>query len=115
MHTNKALIALVTGMGVVILVMLGLVAYGLTRSPDSGSGAGLFAPSAAPSAAVTAGPDVTVSIPPGSSIASVERDGGLLMVHVVDDEDRSMVLFVDPADGRIVRRMIFSSRAPGTR
>jgi hypothetical protein len=113
MPTNKALFAVVVGMGVVILVMLGLVGYGLTRSPESASGLFKRAPVAAP--AVSAGPDITVPIPPGSSIASIDRDGGLLMVHVVDEEDRSTVLFVDPADGRIVRRMIFSTRSPGTR
>ena len=114
MPANKALIALVIGMGVVILVMLGLVGYGLMRSPDSGS-SGWFNRSPAAPAAVTSGPDITVSIPPGSSVASVERDGGLLLVHVVDEEDRSTVLFIDPSDGQIVRRLMFSTRTPGKR
>jgi len=111
MPANKALIALVIGMGVVILVMLGLVGYGLMRSPESGS-SGWFNRSPA---AVTSGPDITVSIPPGSSVASVERDGGLLLVHVVDEEDRSTVLFIDPSNGQIVRRLMFSTRTPGKR
>lgn len=112
MPTNKALFALVVGMGIIILVMLALVGYGLTRAPES---PGLFKRAPAASAAVSSGPDIAVPIPPGSSVASVDRDGGLLMVHVVDEEDRSTVLFVDPGNGRIVRRMIFSTRSPGTR
>ena len=105
MIPNKALLSLVIGMGVVILAMLGAVGYGiLQRSGDAGRGSGV--------GTVTAGPDLTVAIPPGSSIASVERSGELLLVHVVDEEDRSTVLFIDPTDGRIVRRIAFSTRAP---
>jgi hypothetical protein len=103
MKPNKALLALVIGMGVIIVVGLGALAYGLVQRAATTS-AGLFASGT--------GPDVTVQIPPGSSVASIDRSGDLLMVHVVDEEDRSTLLFIDPADGRIVRRIAFSTRPP---
>ena len=110
MSANKALVTLVIGMGVIILLGLAMLGYGLIqRSTDSSFR--FFARPASPTTApLQSGPDLTVPIPPGSSIASVEARGELLMVHVVDEEDRSTLLFIDPSDGRIVKRIAFSPR-----
>lgn len=107
MTPNKALLGLVIGLGVVILAMLGAVGYGLVQRASESK---LFTAYSDAAAGPTEGPDLTVAIPPGSSVASVERSGELLMVHVVDEADRSTVLFVDPTDGRVVRRILFSTR-----
>ena len=109
MNTNKALLALVIGMGVVILLALVALAIGLTQRAQEPS-AGFFAKSGAPASTAAARGDLTVAIPPGSSVVSVDRSGELLMVHIVDEDDRSTLLFIDPADGRVVRRIAFSTR-----
>jgi len=110
MSANKALIALVIGMGVIILVGLAVLGYGLVQRAADPS-LRFFARPASPTlATLPSGPDLTIPISPGSSIASVEARGELLMVHVVDEEDRSTLLFIDPTDGRIVKRIAFSPR-----
>ena len=109
MNTNKALLALVIGMGVIILLALVALAIGLTQRAQEPS-VGFFGKSGAPASTAAAGGDLTIAIPPGSSVVSVDRSGELLMVHIVDEDDRSTLLFIDPADGRVVRRIAFSTR-----
>ncbi len=113
MHTNKALVGLVLGMGLVIVVGLGVLVYGLVqKAADPSFRLFSFAASEAIKDGGKAAPasNITVPLPPGTSVVSVVRSGELLMVHTVDEEDSSAVLFIDPNDGRIVRRIAFGGR-----
>lgn len=105
MPTNKALVGLVVGMGVLIVVGLGVLAYGLVRKASDPS-FGFFR--AAPSAA--GAPNIAVPLPAGTSVVSVDRSGDFLMVHTVDDSDTSIILFLDPGTGRVVRTITFGER-----
>jgi hypothetical protein len=40
-------------------------------------------------------------------VISIARADDLIMVHTVDEEDNSTLLYIDPTDGRIVRRIAF--------
>jgi hypothetical protein len=114
MHTNKALLALVIGMGVVIVLGMAVLAYGLAQK--SADPSFQFFKTSQPSApknagkAASAASNITVPLPAGTSVVSVVRADELLMVHTVDEEDNSAVLFIDPNDGRIVRRIAFGGR-----
>lgn len=114
MKTNKALVALVIGLGVVIVLGMGVIAYGLAqKAADPSFRFFATTPSDAPKDATkgtVAGADISVPLPVGTSVVSVTRADDLLMVHTVDEEDASAVLFIDLKDGRIVRRIVFGAR-----
>ena len=115
MQTNKALIGLVATMGVAIVVAVGLLVYGLTQKAADPSFRFFQAKT---SDAIEGGAkgnpstksNMTVPLPPGTSVVSITRSGDYLMVHTVDEDDNSAVLFIDPNDGRIVRRIAFGGR-----
>lgn len=119
MQTNKALVGLVIGLGAIIVVGLGLLVYGFVqkaadpnfsffaKTPASAAQPTVQAPGHDQAAAPT---NITVALPPGTSVVSVSRADDLLMVHTVDEDDNSAILFLDPRDGRIVRRIAFGGR-----
>jgi hypothetical protein len=111
MQTNKALIGLVLGLGAIIVVGMGLLAYGFVQrasDPSFSFFSKTSAPKDAPKAAAQA--NITVQLPTGTSVVSVTRADDLLMVHTVDEDDNSALLYIDPNDGRIVRRIAFGGR-----
>lgn len=114
MPTNKALVGLVIGMGAIIVVGLAMLSYGLIRrGADPSFKFFSTAPASAPSSDLVKGggqANITVPLPTGTSVVSVTRSGDQLMVHIVDEDDNSAVLFIDPNDGRIVRRIAFGGR-----
>ena len=131
MQPNKALVGLVIGLGAVIVVGVGILIYGLVQKasdpsfsffakpPVDAGKAAVQAPGANPLAGQATGQgtgqptgptNITVTLPPGTSVVSVSRADDLLMVHTVDEDDNSAVLFLDPTDGRIVRRIAFGGR-----
>jgi hypothetical protein len=114
MQTNKALVGVVIGMGAVLVVGMAVLAYGLAmKSADPSF---RFFSTSQPTLAKDAGraastaSNITVQLPMGTSVVSVVRADELLMVHTVDEEDNSAILFIDPNDGRIVRRIAFGGR-----
>jgi len=116
MQTNKALMGLVIGLGAIIVVGMGMLVYGFVQKAADPSFN--FLSKASSGAAKDAGWDasastqtnITVPLPPGTSVVSVARAENLLMVHTVDEDDNSAILFLDPANGRIVRRIAFGGR-----
>jgi len=111
MQTNKALVGLVIGLGAIILIGMGLLVYGFVQKASDPSFS-FF--SKTPTTAVSknkmaqSGPaNLTVQLPPGTSVISIARADDLIMVHTVDEEDNSTLLYIDPTDGRIVRRIAF--------
>ena len=113
MQTNKALVGLVIGLGAIIVIGMGLLVYGFVQkaADPSFSFFSKTPASAAKDAGKTAQPaNITVPLPPGTSVVSVARADDLLMVHTVDEDDNSAILFLDPRDGRIVRRIAFGGR-----
>jgi hypothetical protein len=113
MQTNKALVGLVIGLGAIILVGMGLLVYGFVQKASDPSFS-FF--SKTPAATVSkdktrSGPaNLTVQLPPGTSVVSIARADDLIMVHTVDEDDNSTLLYLDPMDGRIVRRIAFGGR-----
>ena len=116
MQTNKALVGLVIGLGAIIVVGVGLLIYGFVqRSSDPNF-------SFLPKQSASTGPakvqpgrtepsaNISVQLPPGTSVVSVQRVDDLLLVHTVDEDDNSSLLYIDPNDGRIVRRIAFVGR-----
>lgn len=113
MQTNKALIGLVIGLGAIIVAGMGLLVYGFVqKAADPSFSFFSKPPSGAVNVKAGAVPpgNVTVQLPPGTSVVSIARADDLLMVHTVDEDDNSALLYIDPADGRIVRRIAFGSR-----
>jgi hypothetical protein len=111
MQTNKALVGLVIGLGAIIVVGLGLLIYGFVqRAADPSFSFFSKSPATkeAPKTATQA--NLTVQLPPGTSVVSISRADDLLMVHTVDEDDNSALLYIDPNDGRIVRRIAFGGR-----
>lgn len=106
MNANKALLALVVGMGVVIVLAAGVLSYGLVRR-SSDPGFRFFAQSAPGEATAVA--DLKVALPPETTVISVGQSGKLLLVHTVDEDGESTVLYLDPSNGHIVRRILFTS------
>ena len=113
MQTNKALVGLVIGLGAIIVAGMGLLVYGFVRKAADPS----FSFFSKTPAGVVREPsraaqltNITVPLPPGTSVVSVARADDLLMVHTVDEDDNSAILFLDPGDGRIVRRIAFGGR-----
>ena len=112
MPTNKALVGLVIGMGAIIVVGLAALSYGLIRRAADPSFKFFATATSSAGESVKAGgqANITVPLPAGTSVVSVTRSGEQLMVHIVDEDDNSAVLFIDPNDGRIVRRIAFGGR-----
>lgn len=113
MHTNKALVGLVVALGVAILLAVLALVYGFVQKAADPSFR--FFALTAPAPAKNSGKsepasNITVPLPLGTSVVSVVQSGDLLMVHTVDEDDSSAVLFIDPNDGRIVRRIAFGGR-----
>jgi hypothetical protein len=113
MQTNKALVGLVIGLGAIIVIGVGLLVYGFVQKAADPSFS--FFSKAPASVAKDTGKaaqqaNITVPLPPGTSVVSVARADDLLMVHTVDEDDNSALLFIDPADGHIVRRIAFGGR-----
>jgi hypothetical protein len=113
MQTNKALVGLVIGLGAIIVVGMGLLVYGFVqKAADPSLSFFSKTPASADRRPGKAVPqtNITVPLPPGTSVVSVTRADDLLMVHTVDEDDNSAILFLDPADGQIVRRIVFGGR-----
>jgi len=99
MNANKGLLALVIGMGVIVLLGVGVLAYGLMQRASNPNFA-FFKD--APSAT-----NIQIALPEGATVQEIGTVNNLLAVHVIDGQDRDSVLMIDPADGRIVRRLDF--------
>jgi hypothetical protein len=99
MNANKGLLALVIGMGVIVLLGVGVLAYGLMQRA-SNPNFSFFKESA------VAG-NVQVALPDGATVQQISTVNNLLAVHVIDGQDRDSVLLIDPTDGHIVRRLDF--------
>jgi hypothetical protein len=113
MQTTKALVGLVIGLGAIILMGMGLLVYGFVQKAADPSFS-FFSKTSAGAAKTTATgvtpTNITVPLPAGTSVVSVALADALLMVHTVDEEDNSAILFLDPIDGHIVRRIAFGGR-----
>ena len=99
MNANKGLLALVIGMGVIVLLGVGVLVYGLMQRASDPSFS-FFKDSG------SAG-NIQVALPDGATVQEIGTVNNLLAVHVIDGQDRDSVLLIDPADGRIVRRLDF--------
>lgn len=117
MQTNKALIGLVLGLGAIIVVGMGLLAYGFVQRASDPSFSFFSktsnissAAKETPKSAAQGQANITVQLPSGTSVVSITRSDELLMVHTVDEDDNSALLYIDPTDGRIVRRIVFGGR-----
>lgn len=100
MNANKGLLALVIGMGVIVLLGVGVLAYGLMQRASNPSFS--FFKEDSPGAG-----NIQVALPDGATVQEIGTINNLLAVHVVDGQDRDSVLLINPSDGHIVRRLDF--------
>lgn len=99
MNANKGLLALVVGMGVVVLMGVGVLVYGLMQRASDPNFS--FFKDAGRTG------NIQVALPDGATVQEIGTVNNLLAVHVIDGQDRDSVLLIDPSDGRIVRRLDF--------
>ena len=115
MRPNKALVALVYGMGVIIVAGLIALIYGVTQKasdPDFS----FFKKSGDAAMPVTATntklpANVSIPLPPGARIADMQVTGNRIIVQVVEDIDgetkKSGILIIDAQTGDIIKRLNF--------
>ena len=109
--TNKALIVLVTGMGVMILMGLGALIVGIvmkTSNPDSSivnrdDTGSYFTKRVGGTSPET----INIGIPKGLQIKNVTSNTTHITVHVNNDKGRDEVLIIDSKTGKILRRYKF--------
>jgi len=91
----QALKALVIGMGILIVVGLGFVAYGLVgRTSKLGSAPVGFG-------------EISLDLPAGCTIAAAESEGGRIIVRTDGPGERGcqQVLVIDQSGGKILGRI----------
>ena len=92
----QALKGLVIGMGILIVLGLALVAYGLVSrvSKNGGEGAGFG--------------EMSLGLPAGCSIAEARGHEGRLILRAEGPEDRGcqQIIIVDMASGKILGRVL---------
>ena len=109
--TNKALIVLVTGMGVIILMGLGALITGIAMKAnepdlsivnrdDTGS---YFTKRVGGTSPET----INIGVPKGLQIKNVTSNTTHITVHVNNDKGRDEVLIIDSKTGKILRRYKF--------
>lgn len=101
----RAVKGLVAGMGILILIGMGLLVYGLLRTSDRLNDAPAVAsrPAVAPVAAAALDPFDTLALgePDGSRIAHMTTDGrGRLILGITGGGRPDRAVVVDPATGR---------------
>ena len=109
--TNKALIVLVTGMGVIILMGLGALITGIamkTSNPDFSivdrdDTENHFTKYIGGASSET----INISVPKGFQIKNVTSDTTHLTVHVNNDKGRDEVLIIDSKSGKLLHRYKF--------
>lgn len=94
----RAIKALVIGMGILILVGLAILVYGLTNKfgttmSDGGSENGAAAD------AVAFG-TIRATLPAGATVANVQMQGGTAMVHVTLPDGGAQIMVFRLSDGR---------------
>lgn len=104
----RALKALVIGMAVLIVLVMGLMAYGLTKKasdPDFTffDFAGEAAPAAAESAPSAPFGDILLPLPPGCRIEDMRPDGGRLFLRVGPPEGACpRIVVIDLSTGKVL-------------
>ncbi len=96
MQSNKGLIFLVAGLGVLIVLGLVAVVAGIVTK-SSGPGAGLFG-------SAPAGAETSVTLPAGAQVIGVTADDGALHVHIESGGGAS-VWRIDAASGRVLGKL----------
>ena len=91
----RAIKALVIGMGLLLVVGLGVLGFGLYRASVKTT-----APAAAPSPPIAGFGTVTVPLAPGAQVISLHEAGGRLAV-LVDEGGARRVVVLDPATGTL--------------
>jgi len=102
----QALKALVIFMGVLIVIMMGVVGYGVVvkfgNVVDSGDPAAPAVPLAVPAAAVGWGGNLHVPVPAGARVAETVVADGRMVVRLALPDDRQRYLIFDLGAGRQV-------------
>ena len=103
MQSNKGLIFLVAGLGVLIVLGLVAVLAGIVIK-SSGPGAGLFG-------SAPAGAEIQVTMPTGARVIGVTVDDGVLHVHMEAGGGAS-VWRIDAASGRVLGKLRLAAPPP---
>lgn len=100
----KAIKALVIGMGILIVVGLGVLVWGLLRSgKELGQAAPAVQVPLAGSEAVAPGGYYATDLvlPAGARVVGMQSVGGLLALHVIGEAGPGKLLMLDPRTGRL--------------
>lgn len=92
--------SLVIGMGLLLFVGLGALAYGIYAK--LGGGGGAPAPEATGTAPLGAFGDVSIPLPPGCAIAATVPDGDRLFVQIGPAGSCARIVVIDIARGRVL-------------
>ena len=112
--TNKALIVLVTGMGVIILMGLGALITGIAMKPSNPDFSIVnrddtenhFTKYIGGASSET----INISVPKGYQIKNVTSNTGHVTFHIKDDRGRDEVLIMDLQTEKILRRYKFETQ-----
>lgn len=109
----KAIKALVIGMGILIVVGLGVLVWGLLRSgKELGQTAPVQVPLAGGEAAAPGGYYATdLALPAGARVVGMESVGGLLALHIAGKDGPDTLLMLDPRTGRLAGTVILGTEA----
>jgi len=108
---ERVLLVVVIVLGILLIVGFAIVVATIaSRIASSGEEAQTPPPAAAP---VTASGDVAVPVPPGYRIHAVTGDGRRLILHLRGPQGQpERIMVVDARDGRVLRSLVLTPRAP---
>jgi len=114
MKTNKALIALVAGMGIIILIGFGALIVGIVMKANDPAFS-IFKPNAAERTFTKQfGPPspeiIIIKIPQGFQIENVTSNAAHLTLHIADEKGREEVLIIEAQTGTLVRRFVIKDQ-----
>jgi hypothetical protein len=111
MSTNKALIAVVAGLGAVIAALLIALGYGFVRTAADPEFR-MFSDSNSSRSARAGGgdipgpPEVPILLGPGTDLVSWEAEDGRLILHIVPAVGGDELIVIDVTTGRVIRRVV---------
>lgn len=116
----KAIKAVVAAMGVLLLLGLGLLGYGLYSKARTVSAPPAPAPAPAAASENSAGTSgvldfgtVRLDLPPGAALQQMAAAGSRIVLRIAVPGGEERLMVIDPAQGKVTGTFVLAAPAPG--